>query len=79
MRDYVIITDSSCDLPKETVAGWGIECIEMKYRFDSEDRDRGNYELTAKEFYDMIRSGKSSKTFAINSEEFKDAFIHFLE
>lgn len=79
MRDYVIITDSSCDLPKETVAGWGIECIEMKYRFDSEDRDRGNYELTAKEFYDMIRSGKSSKTFAINSEEFKDAFIPFLE
>ena len=79
MRDYVIITDSSCDLPKETVAGWGVECIEMKYRFDSEDRDRGNYELTAKEFYDMIRSGKSSKTFAINSEEFKDAFIPFLE
>ena len=79
MRDYVIITDSSCDLPKEKVASWGIECIEMKYRFDLEDFDRGNYELTAKEFYDMIRSGKSSKTFAINSEEFKDVFIPFVD
>ena len=54
MRDYVIIADSSCDLPKETIKNWGIECIEMKYRFDDENTDRGNYELTAKEFYDKI-------------------------
>lgn len=79
MRDYVIIADSSCDLPKETIKNWGIECIEMKYRFDDENADRGNYELTAKEFYDKIRSGRSSKTSAINSEEFKEFFTPFLK
>ena len=34
MKDYVIFTDSSCDLPNELVAEWGVEVLSLEVTID---------------------------------------------
>ena len=74
MSNYVLFTDSSCDIAPEKLREWGVECISMTFRFEGEDKDYRNDELSAKEFYARLRTGEMSKTSAINTETFKKAF-----
>ena len=74
MRDYVIYTDSGCDLSPALLArdGVGFECL--TFRFDGEEKEYKNGEMEAKTFYDKMREGSVAKTAAINKETFKEAF-----
>lgn len=79
MSDYIIFTDSACDLDKSTLDEWGVKCVELKFSFDGEDKAYGNYEMPYKDFYDRMREGASAKTSAVNVEEFKESFISYLK
>ena len=74
MRDYVIFTDSGCDLSPDLLArtGVGFECL--TFRFDGEEKEYKNGEMESKTFYDRMREGGVAKTAAINKEAFKNAF-----
>lgn len=78
MNDYVIFTDSGCDLPLELLKQWGVECIPFTFRFEDEEKEYGNYELSAKAFYDRMRAGGTAKTAAFNIMTFKNAFESYL-
>ena len=39
MIEYTIITDSSCDISPALLKKWGVEYINLTYRFDGEDID----------------------------------------
>ncbi|NLC65324.1 MAG: DegV family protein [Clostridium sp.] len=81
MRDYVIITESTSDLPVDIIEELGVYIIPMEYRVD--DKDYLNYpderELSAKDFYDKLRDGGKSTTSQINTVKYEEFFGEFLE
>ncbi len=72
MRDYVIATDSSCDLSQEMVDELGV--LVMPLTVMMEDKSYHNYldgrEIGFSEFYDSLRAGKPATTSAVNVDEF---------
>ena len=79
MKDFVIITDSGCDIKTAVLAEWGVECIELSFRFDSDDRDYYNRDMSITDFYNRMRGGDVAKTAAINPDRFAAAFEPFLQ
>lgn len=79
MNDFIIMTDSACDIDAALLEKWGVRAVSLTLRFASEDREYKNEEITPKEFYEKMREGESCKTSAINIETFKDAFRTELE
>lgn len=74
MSEYMIFTDSSCDIPESTLEQWGVKELKLTFHFTDSDKEYTNSDIPAKEFYDMMREGKVAKTSAVNTEAFKQAF-----
>jgi len=61
MNNVVIVTDSSCDLPKETIDEYSIKVLPMPVTVkDNPEIDISHYSI--KEFYDLMREGKFMPT-----------------
>ena len=71
MRDFVIYTDSACDIPPETLAEWGVGYSSLTYTFEGDERQYDNYELDYPAFYDRVRRGGVARTSAVNAETFR--------
>lgn len=78
MQNYVIVTDSACDLPKNIIEKFDIKVIPYDLTFDGENY-LNSLDLDPKEFYKKIRNGKTSKTTQINSFKFIEFFEPFLK
>lgn len=78
MNDYVIVTDSTIDLPESMVEEKGIPVLNLTYTMDGQTYDdrRG---LPAKEFFDRIRSGSMPVTSQVNPEQAKELFEPILK
>ena len=74
MSQYMIFTDSGCDIPNEILEQWGVKACDLIFRFTDSDVEYTNDSMPSKEFYDMMRAGKIAKTSAVNVETFKEAF-----
>lgn len=74
MNDYVIVTDTACDISQEILQKWGVREIDLTFRFEKDDVERKGREMPIKEFYDCMREGGIAKTAAINPEVFMEAF-----
>lgn len=79
MRDYIIYTDSSCDLDYAILNSLGIVRVEMSVRFDNEDNDFSQCEESFPEFYKKMKGGQVAKTSAINPNAFVEAFENTLK
>lgn len=79
MNNYVILTDSGCDIKAQTLAEWGVDYKALTYRFNGEDASAADGELPISEFYARMRVGGVAKTAAINTEEFSLIFSEHLE
>ena len=73
MREYVIVTDSSCDLPEELVRQWGLTVVPLSVEIGP-DRFHNPPEAApdGHTFYARLIKGEPVKTSAPNVEEFKD-------
>ena len=78
MSDFVILTDSGCDICAETLASWGVKAVCLSLKFSGEDTQYKADDISCEEFYARMREGASAKTSAINMEEFKDFFREYL-
>lgn len=78
MKNYVIITDSGCDISSAVLKEWGVENIDLSFRFENEDRQYLASEMDIKTFYDRMRDGGIAKTMAINPETFMTEFEKIL-
>lgn len=57
MRDYVIVTDSASDLPKEILQEYDIPCLPLYYSIDGVIYgDEKNIE--PHEFFELMRKGR---------------------
>ena len=74
MSNYVIYTDSACDIYPEVLAQWGVGCVSLAFRFDHIDQDFKNEDMPIGEFYKNMRDGHVAKTNAVNSESFREVF-----
>lgn len=74
MSNYVIFTDSACDIEPSTLAKWNVKHIDLTLKFEGEDKVYNNSEIDPKFFYRKMREGGISKTAAVNTERFKAAF-----
>lgn len=74
MNDYVIFTDSACDISAAVLESWGARFCSLQFKFDGDDTLYSNNDLDADVFYARMRAGGVAKTSAINSETFRIAF-----
>lgn len=74
MRDYVIFTDSACDIKPELLAEWGVSYRCLTFRFDGDEKEYSNDDMSVKEFYDKMRAGGVAKTAAVTPEAFAKMF-----
>lgn len=74
MSQYVIFTDSACDLVPSLLSEWGVRCVSLAFRFNHIDQDFLNDDMPIKEFYQNMRDGHIAKTNAVNAETFRETF-----
>ena len=80
-KEYVIMTDSSCDLPQELADQLGLEVLPLEVMADGK-----NYRnwldgrvIGFKEFYKLAREGKELKTSAVNTAAFEEKMEELLK
>ena len=79
MRDYVIFTDSACDIKPELLSQWGVPYRSLTFRFDGDEKEYSNDDMSVVEFYDKMRAGGVAKTAAVNAEAFSKLFENALK
>ena len=62
MNNYVIFTDSACDITPDILKEWGVRCVSLAFRFDHLEQDFLNDDMPIKEFYQNMRDGHVAKT-----------------
>lgn len=72
MNQFVIVTDSTTDLPKSYYEEKGIPVVSLSYVLDGVTYQDMNG-LSGKEFFDKIRNGSMPTTSQINPEQAKEA------
>ncbi len=74
MSNYVIITDSGCDLAADTLQQWSVDCINLTFHLDGSSQEYVNADMPPKVFYQRMREGSVFKTAAANMEDFRLVF-----
>ncbi|MBQ9730270.1 MAG: DegV family protein [Clostridia bacterium] len=80
MKKYVIITDSCCDLNAEMRARYGVEYVPMHFNCEGKEyvADLDWKELSAQDFYDMMRAGKRFLTAQVTAAQYTEAFEKYI-
>ena len=80
MREYVIVTDSCCDLNPDQVEALDLTVIPLSVQFgDQRFYNRPGDGPDLHEFYERLFKGESAQTSAPNVDEFKSYFRPILE
>lgn len=81
MKQFAIMSDSSCDLSTENRARYGIDYINMRILYGDKEMpaDLDWKELSTKEFYDLMRSGTKIRTTQINAAEYEAMFEKYMQ
>ena len=81
MADYVLMTDSCCDLTAEMAEELGL--VVLPLRLEMKGREYRNWldgrEIGFREFYSQVRSGEMPVTSAVNVGQFEEAMRPVLE
>ena len=78
MKNYVIVTDSTADLPDNIIEEYNLTVIPLSYSFENE-ADNHDKQLGIKEFYERIKNGERATTTLINSKTFENCFASLIE
>ena len=76
MSEFIIVTDSSCDLPAKIAESFGVTVIPLEVNIDGIGC-KMNDEIDIKEFYAWLRDKKGAKTSAVNMDRFSEIFEGF--
>ena len=79
MAEYVLITDSACDILPEKLQEWKVELIKLPYLFTDDGKEMLDNDQPMKEFYGEMRGGRVAKTSGVNEDTFINAFQAILE
>ena len=79
MKDYCLFTDSSCDLSPKLLKEWEVQSESLTFRFDNNDKEYSNGDMSSAEFYGNMRAGQVAKTAAVNVAMFEQSFERILK
>lgn len=79
MNNYIIFTDSGCDIRENLLKEWGVPCFQLTFKFDGEDKELTENDMNINDFYNCMKNGKVAKTAAINPDTFKTSFEETLK
>ena len=81
MKDFIVLTDSTCDLPLELRRQYGIEYVPMSYIIDDvEYKASLDWESHApRQYYDLMRGGTRVYTSQIHKDTYRKAFCDAIE
>ncbi len=79
MANYVIYTDSACDIPPAKLRETGIGYSSLTTYFEEDNYSYTCDEISPKQFYEKLREGKFAKTSAVNIEGFTLGFEKYLK
>lgn len=74
MSDYLIYTDTACDIPPETLEAWGVRYVSMFFSFAGEERQYRNNDMEITRFYQKMREGGVAKSAAAGPDDYRVAF-----
>lgn len=74
MNEYMIFTDSSCDLSDEHLKNRGVGYSCLTFRFNDSEKEYSNSDMPIAEFYQKMRDGGVAKTAAVNAANFAGEF-----
>lgn len=78
MNDYVIFTDSACDLSPALLKEWGVGYRNLTFRFNDRETEYSNEDMDTFSFYNKMRAGGIAKTAAVNADAFGADFEKIL-
>lgn len=78
MNQYVITSDSTCDLPDDYIGRHNIKLFPLYYNMNGIIYG-GDNDLEPKEFYNTMRQGVMPTTMAVNPDYARKAFIALLD
>ena len=77
--NYVLITDSACDILPELLKEWDTELIRMPYLFQDDGVQKLDHDEEPAAFYREMRNGRIAKTSAVNEDTYYQAFEPLLQ
>ncbi len=78
MKNFVITTDTTCDLPQDYLLQHNITLLPLYYNFNGTVYGDKVF-LEPKEFYDRMRKGEMPTTMAVNPGTARDIFTELLD
>ena len=81
MENYVLFSESTCDLTPELVQEMDIQILPMTFTLDGQSYRNypDNREMSPETFYDKLRNGSMSTTSQVGITDYEAAFTPFLE
>jgi len=80
MRDFVIMTDSCCDIPIEYINEKKVPCVCLTCSYDgNEYSDDFGISLSYKKFYKDVRHGELPKTSQPNADSYYNIYKKYME
>ena len=74
-REYVLSTETTCDMPREYYPSHDINLLGLTYLIGDKEYDSAAEDsLSPKEFFDMIRNGAMPKTSQVTVEKAYNSF-----
>lgn len=78
MKEFIITTDTTCDLPTEYVKEHNLRVVPLYYSFDDVVYGDKN-KLEPKDFYNKMRGGSMPTTMAVNPDNAKEVFSGLID
>lgn len=78
MNDYIIFTDSTCDLDAEHIKDLGVKTIPLSFVYEGKSYIDGTG-MSNKDFYNLLREKKNITTSQINTGTFIEEFEPYLK
>lgn len=79
MRNFILTTETTCDLPEEYLKEKDIPTVSLHYYVDGVESAFGNGAVATDEFYAAMRSGSDTSTSQVNLYEVKEFLSKLLE
>ena len=79
MSEYVLVTDSACDISPEMLEDWGVTLIRMPYLFQDNGEQHLDHDQECHEFYEEMRAGRVAKTSSVNADTYLKTYTALLE
>lgn len=79
MSQYIIYTDSACDIDMHILQEWGVYSSCLSFHFEGDETQYTNSQMPISEFYSRMHSGLVAKTSAVNVATFLDEFEMLLK